>query len=106
MGFKVKLGWKVVHPINGMLLSSNFTHTKYFVGRWTHRLSVGYGPLCVFTSRKTARAFKQEHTRVYRCWYKPSKDQRVWSPWNGSYPLLHLPKGKALAERVMLLWRD
>ncbi len=105
---KTKLGWKVVRKLpGGKLQSSHVTNNEYRIGRWTEDRPVGYGPLSVFTTRRAARDFKGWSTqRIYRCRYEPSPCTAVWSPGNGGRLLNDLPSGKALAERVMLLWRD
>jgi hypothetical protein len=107
---KLKFGWKVVLNINGRLKSvCRFFHSsveyKLYQAVEPKR---GYGPLCVFRTRRQARRFKKEthedFVRIYRCVYWPSSKNQVWNQY-GYRPIGDLPNGTVLADRVKLLYQ-
>ena len=109
MARKVKLGWKVVKlsynqpKKDKYFISSHVGELEYKFDRWTWPKD-GWGPLCVFTTRKAARNFVSwEGLRVIRCKYIPSPLTKVWNCNGSAFQLYELPYGKALASAVKLI---
>ena len=82
----------------------------YRVKRTTRRPKNG-GPLCVFSSKKSALRMANdflffEPLRVFSCEYVPSLDRNIWTPGKPEvsvywlYPSTHLADSVKLIERV------
>lgn len=114
-----KTGWKVVtKKPNGNLCSILHYQAgavRYIPGKDTYPKHTN-GPLCVFKTRAKARQFAagmlHHSTRVYKCQYTPSKENKIWietdslsdCPCNKLTLLLSgLPTGTVLAKSVKLL---
>jgi hypothetical protein len=120
---QAKLGWKVVCITkDGKRQSSSpwarLAAISYFLRKWVGPLS-GHGPIAVFKTRRQAREFCRNLSefqggrtsfKTYRCKYVPSKHVTQWTRWNKNrtHRLLpeDMPAGKALADEVMLLYKD
>jgi len=119
-----KAGWKVVR-VQAPSSKPDFTFESctehsgisYQLGRAV-KPPPGGGPLCVFGDKDSAIKFVKENfgtqefnhfihgagVMVFPCQYKPSAENRIWSPWvcNGARPLDGLPFGTVLAEEITI----
>jgi len=115
MPSKWKKGWKVVRKNSRY---SAVVHDAPGGRCYKKGITVGrargYGPLCVYETRASARDFARDFARddwfhsrrrsleIVKCLYIPSKHKEIWSG-DISYSLRALPTGTALAEKVMCL---
>jgi len=124
---KWKNGWKVVHmPVKDKYFSvfrrsryndegSQYAAREYIIGK-TCMPRPDCGPLAIFVSRRTARAFKKERSwqfhdglRIIKCKYIQSKYQKLWRPSKYTYHALPdtkkdcFPEGTDFARKIKCL---
>jgi hypothetical protein len=103
----MRQGYKVVYGRDSSEFSSSFfilPEVKYRYNKFTHRPK-GWGPLCVFTTLKSAKHYRDQGTdlhHVIACEYVPSRAKSVWCRLKPGVPLSLLPAGTALANKVKL----
>jgi hypothetical protein len=114
---KVLIGYKAV-SINHGGPWSWCRDQPYAVGQWTLRRKKYYGPLSVFKTLKTAKAFFKKWSygtapgsvAIYRCAYIRSlpNHRTYWTTLPGPFSITYrpaepLPPGKDFADAVCLL---
>jgi len=107
-----KLGWKVCNEIDhDYIFSSSFGCVKYKINEWTFPKK-NWGPLAVFETREAARDFRRildpcynDIMCIYRCKYVPSYSNYQYDNIGSVKDLCDMPDGKALAKKVMLLYK-
>lgn len=108
-----KLGWKVVDTRweNSFVKIYRSSHRTTVGGGETlyrHGMrtvpNVGCGPLCVFTNLQDAVNFTKTWSgrKIFPCAYIPSKAKYAYYK-NYTTSIEKMPKGKALADEVILL---
>lgn len=102
----VKKGWKVVVESGrrSALMSEARGGRIYHKNIWVNPED-GCGPLCVFSTKKTANLFLDDWATpriAVKCEYIPSSREHVWNGVN-QWPLYDLPHGTKLADAVKCL---
>lgn len=102
----VKGGVKVTTKDKRSYLLNLARHTLQYADLMWTVSGVGCGPMAVFDRIDSAKRFLGSWglgSRICPCYYIPSKEKMLWTPYRKS---TDLPRGTVLADAVMLLPYD
>ena len=107
----IRIGYKAVlkHSLRSFAIPARVS-VKYEVNTWVSPC-YGCGPLCVFDTLQDALHFvgKDDSISIYECIYEKSKQNKIYYISSGEFshkrPLVKLPKGTVLANKVKLVKR-